>query len=170
MKKELAYVFRIIDLGPMTHFLGIKVTQNRTNHTISLSQSNYINSILQRFDMLHSKPISTPLTSPCKLSNDDSPKNEREISEMKDVPYKQILGCIRYLVSCTRPDICFAAGFLSRFMANPRPKHWIALKRLLRYLKHTQHYALTYSATQSESTTLVQGWTNPSSQLIGWSD
>ena len=169
-KKELAYVFPITDLGPMTHFLGIKITQNRTKHTISLSQSNYINSILQRFDMLHSKPISTPLTSPCKLSNDDSPKNEREISEMKDVPYKQILGCIRYLVSCTRLDICFAAGFLSRFMANPGPKHWIALKRLLRYLKHTQHYALTYSATQSESTTLVQGWTNPSSQLTGWSD
>ena len=29
---------------------------------------------------------------------------------------------------------------------------------------------MTYSATQSESTTLVVGWTNPSSQLIGWSD
>ena len=78
----------------MTHFLHIKVNQNRENHTISLSQSNYINPILQRFDMLHSKPISTPLTSPCKLSNDDSPKVEREIDEMKDVAYKQTLGCI----------------------------------------------------------------------------
>ena len=130
-KKELAYVFPITDLGPMTHFLGIKITQDRTNHTISLSQSNYINHILQSFDMLHNKPISTPLTSPCKLSNDDSPKIEREISEMKDVPYKQIHKCIRYLERCTRPYICFAVGFVSRFMANPRPKHWIAVKRLL---------------------------------------
>ena len=57
-------------------------------------------------------------------------------------------------------------------MANPGPKHWIALKRLLRYLKNTRHLALTYSASQSESapSTLVQGWTNPSSQLCGWSD
>ena len=45
-----------------------------------------------------------------------------------------------------------------------------SLKRLLRYLQHTKHYALTYSATQSETTTLVQGWTNPTSQQIGWSD
>ena len=93
-KKELACVFPITDLGPMTYFLGIKVTQNRTNHTISLSLSRYITSILQRFYILHSKPISTPLTSPCKLSNDDSPKVEREIDEMKDVAYKQTLGCI----------------------------------------------------------------------------
>ena len=172
-KKELASVFPISDLGPMTQFLGIQVIRNRISRSISLSQSQYIDTILKRFDMLHCKPINTPMTAPCKLSLDDSPKNDRERSEMEVVPYKQVLGCIRYLVSCTRPDICFAAGFLSRFMANPGPKHWIALKRLLRYLKQTQHLALTYSASQSESepSTLVQGWTNPnSSQLCGWSD
>ena len=75
-KKELAYVFPITNLCPMIHFLSIKVKQNRTNNFISLSQSNYINSILHAFDTLHSKPISTPLTSPCKLSNHDSHKNE----------------------------------------------------------------------------------------------
>ena len=73
--------------------------------------------------MRHSKPISTPLTSPCKLSNDDSPKTQRQTSEMKDVPYKKMLRCITYLVRCTRPDICFTAGFLSRCMANLGPKH-----------------------------------------------
>ena len=36
--------------------------------------------------------LCTPLTSPCKLSKDDFPKNEQEISEMKDVLYKQIVG------------------------------------------------------------------------------
>ena len=90
-KKKLACVFPITDFCRMTHFLGIKVTQNRKNHSISLSQSKYITSILQRFDMLHTKPITT-LTSPCKLSNDDSPKNKREISEMRDVPYRHIIG------------------------------------------------------------------------------
>ena len=79
--------------------------------------SKYITSIIQRFDMFYSKPISTPLTFPCKLSKDDS-------SKMKDVPYKTILRCITYLVSCTHLNICFITGFRSRFMpANPRPKN-----------------------------------------------
>jgi hypothetical protein len=121
--------------------------------------------------MLHCKPINTPMTIPCKLSLDDIPSNDRERSEMEVVPYKQVLGYIRYLVSCTRLDIGFVTSFFSWFMANLELKHWIALKGLLRYLKHTQHLALTYSASKSEHelSTLVQGWTNPnSSHLCGW--
>ena len=47
--RELANVFPIIDLGPMTYFLGIQVMQNRSNDTTSIPQSQYIASILQRF-------------------------------------------------------------------------------------------------------------------------
>ena len=54
-------------------------------------------------------------------------------------------------------------------MANLGSKDWIVIKRLLRYLKYTQHYALPYPTTQFESASL-QGWINPSSQLIGWFD
>ena len=66
------------------------------------------------FDMRHIKPIITPLTSPCKLSNDDSPKKKQEISKMNDVSCKQIVRCIRYLVTCTHLDFFFI-GFLSHF-------------------------------------------------------
>ena len=147
-KQELKVVFPITDLGPMTYFLGIDVNQNRSLGTISLSQSQYITNILKRFDMLHCKPISTPLIVTCKLSIDDAPHTTKEHLEMKNIPYKQIIGCVRYLVTCTRPDLCFSVGLLSRFMQNPGSKHWQALKRVLRYLKHTQRLCLTY--TQSE--------------------
>ena len=123
--------FPIADLDPMSYFLGIEVKRNRSLGTVSLSQSQYISNILKRFDMLHCKPISTPLTTTCRLSLDDAPKTTKESLEMENVPYKQVIGCIRYLVSCTRPDICFSVGLLSRFMLNPGPKHWQALKRVL---------------------------------------
>ena len=93
-KTELASTFPITDLGPMTQFLGIQVLRNRTNHTISLSQSQYIDTILKRFDMLHCKPINTPMTVPCKLSLEDIPSNDRKRSQIEVVPYKQVLGCV----------------------------------------------------------------------------
>ena len=104
------------------------------------------------------------------ISIEDAPRTIKERDEMLNVPYKQILGCIRYLVSCTRPDLCFTAGILSRFMQDPGPKHWQALKRLLRYLKRTKDMVLIYSRSQSESINMnLEGWTNPS-QLSGWTD
>ncbi|KAL0281833.1 UNVERIFIED_CONTAM: Retrovirus-related Pol polyprotein from transposon TNT 1-94 [Sesamum angustifolium] len=45
---------------------------------------------------------------------------------------------------CTRPDLCFAVGMVSRYQSNPRPDHWIAVKRILRYLKGTSNLALCY--------------------------
>lgn len=56
---------------------------------------------------------------------------------MASIPYRQVLGSLRYLVTCTRPDLCFITGLLSRFMQNPGAQHWQALKHVLRYLKHT---------------------------------
>ena len=56
-------------------------------------------------------------------------------------------------------------------MLNPGPKHWQALERVLRYLKHTKDLAITYSLIQSDSShDILSGWTNPSSNLSGWSD
>eukprot|EP00171_Calliarthron_tuberculosum_P013846 IDg13846t1 len=40
-----------------------------------------------------------------------------------------------YLMIGTRPDIAFAVGILSQFSENPRLEHWIASKRVLRYVK-----------------------------------
>lgn len=49
-----------------------------------------------------------------------------------------------YLATMTRPDISYAVGYLGRFSSNPGPRHWAALKHLLRYLKGTMDYKLTY--------------------------
>ena len=45
----------------------------------------------------------------------------------------------------TRPDICYAVELLARFSANPGQVHWIAAKRILRYLRGTMNLALTFT-------------------------
>ena len=111
-------------LGPMKYFLGMNLQRDHGKGSLSLSQTKYIENVLKRLDMLHCKSISTPMSTPCKLSIEDAPRTIKERDEMLNVPYKQILGCIRYLVSWTRPDLCFTTGILSRFMQDLGPKHW----------------------------------------------
>ena len=133
---QLQQAFPVKDLGPMEYCLGIKVSRNRIEGTLSISQKKTIEEILRKYEMQECKPTPTPMTAPCKLSIEDGPKTMEEIQFMKTIPYRQILGSIRYLVSCTRPDLSVSAGYLSRFMQNPGVKHWEALKRVIRYLKH----------------------------------
>ena len=64
---------------------------------------------------------------------------------MKTRPYRELVGSLIYLANATRPDIAFAANTLSRFCNNPGKGHWQAAKRVLRYLKKTTHYGLTYT-------------------------
>ncbi|KAL3520959.1 hypothetical protein ACH5RR_019108 [Cinchona calisaya] len=49
-----------------------------------------------------------------------------------------------YAQICTRPDIAYIVGILGRYLSNPDMIHWIAAKRVMRYLQRTKHYMLTY--------------------------
>ena len=65
-------------------------------------------------------------------------------SEMHQKPYSQLVGSLMYAAIGTRPDIAFATSTLAQFMSDPAPFHWEAAKRVLRYLKGTQDYSLTF--------------------------
>ena len=60
--------------------------------------------------------------------------------------YRSIVDGLRYLVH-TRPDIAFTVGYVSRFMEDPREDHWIAVKRLLRYVKETVDQVIVFPKT-----------------------
>ena len=49
-----------------------------------------------------------------------------------------------YAQVCTRPDIAYIVGMLGRYLSNPGKDHWIAAKRVMRYLQRTKDYMLTY--------------------------
>ena len=58
--------------------------------------------------------------------------------------YQQEVGSILYLTTKTRPDIAYATGLLSRYMANPGPEHFAALNKLWKYLASSPKLGLYY--------------------------
>uniref|UniRef100_A0A2N9HLT2 Reverse transcriptase Ty1/copia-type domain-containing protein n=1 Tax=Fagus sylvatica TaxID=28930 RepID=A0A2N9HLT2_FAGSY len=131
-KKWLSSTFEMKDMGEANFVLGVKITRDRSKKLLSLSQGTYIKKILERFHMHNSKPIDTPMEKGCTLSLDQCPKNDEEKNQMSKVPYASAIGSLMYAMLCTRPDICFAVGMVSRYQSNPGPAHWRAVKRILR--------------------------------------
>jgi hypothetical protein len=133
------------DLGPANQILGMRITRDREKGTLNLSQEKYIGKVLERFRVQDAKPRSTPLGSHFKLSKEQSPKTDEEREKMAKVPYASAVGSLMYAMVCTRPDIAYAVGVVSRYMADPGPEHWEAVKWILRYLKGTSGMALCFS-------------------------
>lgn len=144
VKQQLAQHFKLRDLGDTKFFLGIHITRDRTNQTLSLSQRQYCEDMLREFNMLECNPVKTPMLPGLKLSINDCPQNDEDRAFMKDKPYLRAVGKLNYLALATRPDISFAVSTLARFGANPGPNHWAAVKHLLKYIKGTMDYKITY--------------------------
>ena len=64
---------------------------------------------------------------------------------MTGVPYASAVGSLIYAMLCTRPDICFTVGMVSRYQSNPGSKHWTAVKHILKYLRKTKDYMIMYA-------------------------
>ena len=58
------------------------------------------------------------------------------------------MGNLMFAMICTRPDIAQAVGAVSRYTMNPGGEHWIAVKRILRYIKGTSYVALCYGGSE----------------------
>ena len=63
---------------------------------------------------------------------------------MRQVPYASTIGSLMYVMLCTRPDICYSVGMVSRYQSNLGLKHWQAVKHILKYLRRTRDYMLIY--------------------------
>ncbi|GJX75815.1 zinc finger, CCHC-type containing protein, partial [Tanacetum coccineum] len=64
---------------------------------------------------------------------------------VSQLEYSRVIGCLMYDMTCTRPDIAFVVGKLSRYTSNPGTQYWQAIQRVLKYLKKTMNYRLTYT-------------------------
>jgi len=137
----LASKFELTCLGKIKHCLGMEFLSK--NGEISIKQSGYIRDILERFGMAESKKVSTPLEPGINLMKSEGESN----SEERSIPYRELIGALMYWSVCTRPDISYAVSYLSQFSNRYKREHWIAAKRVLRYLSGTQELGLTYKKT-----------------------
>ncbi|MCO5578759.1 hypothetical protein L7F22_032605 [Adiantum nelumboides] len=132
------------DKGSMTYFLGIEVIRDPAGKFIQLSQSKYIEEFLLFYGMSASAPELTPLSVKHKLAPKFHAYTRTDALYCPSFHFPKFCGQLRYLISCTRFDLCYTGHILSRSMSKPYKVHKQAAKRTLRYLRTTQHYALTY--------------------------
>ncbi|CAI6011426.1 unnamed protein product [Closterium sp. NIES-65] len=139
VKSELQKRHTCTDLGELTSYLGLRITRDRARRTITLTQSHMVQQVLQRFGFTYSSPQSTPLPTGHSLSA--LPSDE---SVESSGPYPELVGCLMYLMTCTRPDLAYPLSILARYVApgRHRKEHMDAAKRVLRYLCSTSGMGL----------------------------
>ncbi|CAI7857185.1 unnamed protein product, partial [Closterium sp. NIES-54] len=139
VKSELQKRHTCTDLGELRSYLGLQITRDRARRTITLTQSHMVQQVLQHFDFTYSSPQATTLSTHHSLSA--LPSDE---SVEPSGPYPELVGCLMYLMTCTRPDLAYPLSILARYVAprRHRPEHMAAAKRVLRYLCSTSGLGL----------------------------
>ncbi|GJS90390.1 zinc finger, CCHC-type containing protein, partial [Tanacetum coccineum] len=149
-KEFLSSRFSMKDMGRGAYvILGIRIKHE--SNGIAISQSLYIEKVLKKFNYIDCTPVSTPMDTSEKLM----PNNGQDVSQLE---YSRVIGCLMYAMTCIRPDIAFDVGKLSRYTSNPSTQHWQVIQRVLKYLKKTMDYRLTYTGYPS----VLEGYTNAS--------
>lgn len=148
IKAGLRTQFEITDLGAIHWILGIRVRRDRNLRTLSLSQTSYISTIVEKFFGADLKPLAMPMVPNSYLTKSQSPQSPQEVEIMKSKPYREAVGSLMYAATGTRPDIAYAVSIVSKFLENPGMAHWNAVKRIFQYLHGTKDLELTYGAKE----------------------
>jgi len=130
-------------------FVGLQIKRSVERKETFVSQCSYITKMLHKFNMLNCKPIDTPADSSLVLSTRHCPENDTEKQEMEEIPYREAVGSLMFVSVVSRPDITYAVNQVSRFLNNPGKRHWIAVKRIMRYLKGTVDCGILYDGNNS---------------------
>lgn len=140
-KRAITTEFAARDMGEPTLFLGPRVERNLVRRTLWLGQTQYVKKVLERFSLGSANPTLLPMGTEVRLLKEEKPLDDEKVTR-----YLELVGSLRYLATCTRPDASFAVGRLSRFFSAPTAAHWAAGKRFLRYLAGTADRGLEYHA------------------------
>jgi hypothetical protein len=145
VKDSLRNRFKMTDLGELKWFLGTEFKRN--GDSIKMNQTRYIQKILSRFKMSDCKPKPTPcILGTEKVSNEKSP----ELADSR--LYRAMVGSLIYVMTGTRPDLCYIVTKLSQKMSKPTQADLSTAKHVLRYMKGTQELGLTFRKSLSPLT------------------
>ena len=143
---QLTPDLEIVDTGPASMYLRNRITWDRANQKLWISQKPLLVDLLQTWNMFDCTPSNIPLSQPLhKLPT--APPNS--IPDVRDdeitINYQCLVGSLTYLAICTCPDIAYIAMALGQFNANPTHAHLLTAKGVLRYLAGTLEYSLEYA-------------------------
>ncbi|CAI7754644.1 unnamed protein product, partial [Closterium sp. NIES-53] len=112
VKSELHKRHTCTDLDELGSYLGLQITRERARRTITLTQSHMVHQVLQRFGFQFSSPQPTPLS----IGHSPSAPPSDESVELSGL-YPELVGCLMYLMTCTRPDLAHPLILLARYVA-----------------------------------------------------
>jgi hypothetical protein len=140
LKKIINEKYPISDKGPISKFLNMEVSRNRSLHEIYMIQSSKIENLLN--DSRLSKDDLKRVRAPSKLPSCPNNRLKSNCSSKVDKPYRGILGQALHIAITCRPDIMTAVSICGRYSENPSSEHWLALLRILSYLSGTRNNVL----------------------------
>jgi len=124
-KAAISKRFEMKDLGELTWILGMEVRRDRTQGVLEITQKAYIDQMLKRYRMSDCKPVSTPVEGYLPRVENAGPSRD----------FMCLVGSLLYTATISRPDIAYAVQALGRHMQNSTEEHYLAGKRILRYLQ-----------------------------------
>jgi hypothetical protein len=127
--------FEMSMMGELRYFFGFQIKQLQEGTFIS--QTKYIQDILNKFGMNDAKPIKKPMETNGHLDIDMGGKS------VDQKVYRSMIGSLLYLCA-SRPNIMLSVYMCARFQADPKEVHLKAVKRIMRYLVYTPKFGLWY--------------------------
>ena len=128
--------WEISELGPAKFALGITFSHDHAAHTITLSQSMFIDKVVNQFNLSDAHPCDTPMVAGLILHcpNKTIPVPPKIAKWQAQTPYHTLVGTLNYIAVATCPNVAFAIGCLSSFIDCYMPVHWSTAIHILRYL------------------------------------
>ena len=127
----------INDLGPLSWVLKCKIDVNHTTGVLTMSQGGFAREMIARFGFENIKHADTPAFDKgedSKMTAEDLIVSPENSSAIKDLPIREVIGCLWWLVRMTRLDMNLATQQASRYQDKPSMKLWRWLLRMVGYL------------------------------------
>ena len=135
--------FKITYQENLDWLLGVKITRNRPDRSLVLSQELYVETLLKKFEGIlegHTKTYSTPAGEEVAKFDPDTDCPTQGSQDQIDMLqyaaiYMHLVGAFLWLTTCTCPHLAYVTSVLARFTINPAKKHLNAAIRVLIYLR-----------------------------------
>jgi len=139
-KCTLSSRFKMKDLGPAKSILSLEILRQRQQGKLQIRQRGHIEALIKTVHLEHAAVKHTPLPTGIQLE-----RIKKTPSNCYNLPYCRVIGKLLYIALASRPDIAFAASYLSRFASGYNQTHWNAALHVVRYLAAMKEHAITYS-------------------------
>ncbi|KAI0995345.1 hypothetical protein K3495_g12837 [Podosphaera aphanis] len=132
IKEKLSSKFPIKDLKEIDTIIGWRISRDRSNRTLEISQAHYLADKIKSFGLEDAKPYNSPIDRYVGVM----PAREGETSADESA-YPSATGSLGYAADGIRPDIYFATSHLASFNSFPTDRYWNSVCRIFRYVKGT---------------------------------